>query len=344
MITRQVNPIKKNILLILIGMLLIFQTGCAGFFDNLNNDKDSNDPAIQEEHQQDDPLPIDPYEQAREIEITLYFKHEIADFLVSETRVVLQEKKSTEQIIMEELLKGPQGFERILIMPPGTEIIDVTRRNDTVFVNLTDDFLNPIDLSTIPGRENTTEEDYFVAQAEMKRLAVYSIVNSLTMLDGVNLVKLMVNNTQLSYREMGTELLLEEDSELDADSPMIALGRNRNMNQSPARTARLVLNALAAEPDWDLIYPFLSNKTMDGSTLLPLDEFKAQIPPVVGGMIAFDGNPILDEEYYFDKAFVTVQYTDKTSGAEKEVTEMLTVDVVDGIWKVRLPVFFSQYR
>ena len=55
-------------------------------------------------------------------------------------------------------------------------------------------------------------------QAEMKRLAAYSIVNSLTMLDGVNLVKLMVNN-MLSYRDMGTELLLEEGSELDLDSP-----------------------------------------------------------------------------------------------------------------------------
>jgi hypothetical protein len=339
-----VNFIKKSILLILAVIVLVAQTGCMGFIDNLKNDKNNNEPADSEEGQQGDPLPIDPYEQAREIQITLYFKHEIADFLVPETRTVMQEKKSTEQIILEELLKGPQEFQRLLIMPPGTEVIDVTRRNDTVFVNLTDDFLNPIDLSTIPGRENTTEEDYLVAQAEMKRFAVYSIVNSLTMLDGVNLVKLMVNNTQLSYREMGTELLLGEDSELEPDSPMVALRRNKNMNQSPARTVRLVLNALTAEPDWDLIYPFLSNKTMDGSTLPPLDEFKAQIPPVVGGMIAFEGNPVLEDEYLLDKAFVTVQYIDKTAETEKETIEMLTVDVVDGVWKVRLPSFFSQFQ
>lgn len=344
MLIRQVSFIKKTILLILVCILLVAQTGCAGFIEKLINEKEDNEAGAQDEDKQDSPLPIDPYEQAREIEITLYFKHEIADFLIPETRMVLQEKKSTEQIIMEELLKGPQGFQRLPIMPPGTDIIDVTRRNDTVFVNLTDDFLNPIDLSAIPGRENTTEEDYPIVQAEMKRLAAYSIVNSLTMLDGVNLVKLMVNNTQLSYRDMGTELLLEEGSELDLDSPMVALRRNRNMNQSPARTVRLVLNALTAEPDWDLIYPFLSNKTMDGSNLLPLDEFKAQIPPVVGGMVAFEGNPVLDEEPFFDRAFVTVQYTDKTTETEKEVTEKLTVDVIDGIWKVRLPSFFSQYR
>lgn len=338
------NLIKKSILLILVVAGLIVQAGCAGLFKNADHGPESSHSADPQDQQGASPLPIDPYEQAAEIQITLYFKHEIADFLVPEQRTVMQEKKSTEQIIVEELLKGSQAFQRVLVMPPNTEIIDVTRRGDTVFVNLTDDFLNPIDLSTIPGRENTAEEDYFVIQAEMKRFAVYSIVNSLTMLDGVNQVKLMINNAQLSYREMGTELLLEEGSELDPDSPMVALRRNKNLNQSPARTVRLVLNALTAEPNWDLIYPFLSSRTMDGSTLPPLDEFKAQTPPVLGGMIAFEGSPVLEEEYLIDKAFVTVHYTDKTTDTLREVTEMLTVDMVDGVWKVRLPSFFSQYR
>lgn len=338
------NLIKKSILLILVVAGLIVQAGCAGLFKNADHGPESSYSADPQDQQGASPLPIDPYEQAAEIQITLYFKHEIADFLVPEQRTVMQEKKSTEQIIVEELLKGSQAFQRVLVMPPNTEIIDVTRRGDTVFVNLTDDFLNPIDLSTIPGRENTAEEDYFVIQAEMKRFAVYSIVNSLTMLDGVNQVKLMINNAQLSYREMGTELLLEEGSELDPDSPMVALRRNKNLNQSPARTVRLVLNALTAEPNWDLIYPFLSSRTMDGSTLPPLDEFKAQTPPVLGGMIAFEGSPVLEEEYLIDKAFVTVHYTDKTTDALREVTETLTVDMVDGVWKVRLPSFFSQYR
>jgi len=338
-----VNDIKKAALITLALIILMVQTGCTGFIDNLIN-RQSNDSLTEEKGQQNNPVPIDPYEQAREIEITLYYKHEIADFLVPEVRTVTQEKKSTEQIIVEELLKGPQSFERLLVMPPGTDIIDVIRKNDTVFVNLTDDFLNPIDLSAIPGRENTSEEDYQTVQAEMKRLAVYSIVNSLTMLEGVNLVKLMVNNTQLSYREMGTELLIEEGSELDPDSPMVALRRNKNMNQSPARTVRLLFNALAAEPDWDLVYPFLSDKTMDGSTLPSLDEFKAQMPSVVGGLIEFEGNPVVDEEYLDDKAFVTVHYTDKTYDMPKEVTETITVDLTDGIWKVRLPSFLRQYQ
>jgi hypothetical protein len=321
-------------------VILALITGCAQLPGQ--GQSETNDAA--EPTPRSSPLPIDPYEQARETEVILYFKHEIADFLVPESRVVTQEKKSTEQIIVEEVLKGPQGFYRVQVMPPGTEIIDVTRRSDTVFVNLTDDFLHPIDLSAIPGKENIPEEDIPQVQAEMKRLAIYSIVNSLTYLDGVNQVKLMINNTQLSYKEMGAELLLLDNPAADADSPMTAIRRNKNVLQSPARITRIFFNALTAEPNWDMLYPFLSSKTMDGENLPTLDEFKAQVPTIVGGMISFEGNPVLEEEYLINKAFVTVKYTDHTTDALKEVTEVLTLDYIDGIWKLRLPAFLSQFR
>lgn len=337
------EPIKKWLCCIIAIVFLYSLTGCAQLFNNPQTPKNNND-IVNQQSKPGDLVPIDPYEQAKEVNITLYFKHEIADFLVPETRTVLQEKQTIEQLIVEELLKGPQEFERLMVMPPGTEVIDVTRRGDTVFVNLTDDFLNDIDLTAIPGKENVAEADMPKTQAEMKLLSVYSIVNSLTYLDGVSQVKLMVSNTQLSYKEMRTELLIEEGSTVGPNSPMMAIRRNKNANLTPAKTVRLVLNALTGEPSWDIIYLFLSNKTMDGSTLPPLEELKAKIPPVVGGMIEFEGNPVVDEEFIVDKAFVSVHYTNKTGETSKDVQEVLTVDEVGGIWKVRLPEFFSQYR
>ncbi|MDD4680512.1 MAG: GerMN domain-containing protein [Clostridia bacterium] len=331
--------IRKPIsLMLLTALILTALTGCAG----LTNNSQSRTEAPRETSTT--PLPVDPYEKARETQIVLYYKHEIADFLVPEVRTVMQEKKSTEELIVEELLKGPQGFQKVLVMPPSTEIIDVTRRNDTVFVNLTDDFLNPFDLSAIPGKENLPEEEVLAAQQEMKLFAIYSIVNSLTYLDGLNQVKIMVSNTQLSYRDMDADLLLQKNSILDLDSPMVALRRNKNVNQTPAETVRFFLNALITDPNWDILYPFLSNRTMDGNKLPPLDEFKAQISPIVGGMISFEGNLILDEEPLREKAFVTVQYTDKTVEPQKVVMEVLTLDYVDGIWKLRLPESFIQLR
>ena len=41
----------------------------------------------------------------------------------------------------------------------------------------------------------------------MKQLSIYSIVNSLTELDGVNRVKILVNNRSLTYDEIGADLV-----------------------------------------------------------------------------------------------------------------------------------------
>ncbi|HOB19141.1 MAG TPA: GerMN domain-containing protein [Candidatus Atribacteria bacterium] len=329
--------IKKLTVITAAVLLAVALTGCSMLSGQRSNDRKSPGP--------NSPVPIDPNAQSNETEITLYFKHELADYLVPEKRTVVQENQSIEHLIVEELLKGPKKHERRLVMPPDTDIINVSRQGDTVFVNLTNNFVGNINLADLPGKENVAEADKPAVQANMKRLAIYSIVNSLTYLDGVNQVKLLVGNRQMSYKEMGAERLLQDQGgSLTPDSPMLAIGRNQNANLTPSRTVRLVMNALRVEPDWNFIYKFLSDKTMDGSTLPSLDELKTKIPSVVGGLIEFEDNPVIEEEYLGNKAFVTVHYINKADGSRKEVREVLTVDYVDGIWKVRLPVFLNQYR
>ncbi|HZK33877.1 MAG TPA: GerMN domain-containing protein, partial [Bacillota bacterium] len=223
---------KTHIKYIAIALLVLMLTGCSGI--------GSNGP--EESPRLNSPMPIDPNEQTNEVDITLYFKHELADYLVTEKRTVLQENQTLEELIVEELLKGPLTHERRLIMPPGTEIMDVTRQADTVFVNLTNNFLGTIDLAELPGKQNVSEEGMPEVQANMKRLAIYSIVNSLTYINGINQVKLLVGNRQMSYREMGAEKLMEEQgANLEPDSPMLAIRRNQNTNLTPSRTVRLAM-------------------------------------------------------------------------------------------------------
>jgi germination protein M len=323
-------------------IVLIF-TGCRLINFRVPQNEDNN--PEQGVQQPGGSIPIDPHAQARERQIVLYFKHEIADLLVPEIRKVVQETQTIEQLIVEELLKGPQNFERRSIIPQGTELLDVTRRGDTVFVNLTREYLNDIDLSTLPGKETVNEENAPMVQAEMKRLSIYSIVHSLTYLDGVNQVKLLVDNRQPSYEEMGAELLLEGSTNLSPSSPMMAVKRNKGFNLTPAKSVEYLLNQLAGEPDWEKVYFFLSDQTMDGNQLPPLDELKSRMPAVVGGFIEFEGNPVLDEEITIGKAFVPVKYTLRITEPKSEIQDVLTVDnKLDGIWKVRLPSFLTQLR
>ena len=93
------NLIKKSILLILVVAGLIVQAGCAGLFKNADHGPESSHSADPQDQQGASPLPIDPYEQAAEIQITLYFKHEIADFRVPEQRTVMQEKRAPSRLL-----------------------------------------------------------------------------------------------------------------------------------------------------------------------------------------------------------------------------------------------------
>lgn len=94
---------------------------------------------------------------------------------------------SMDRLIVEELIAGPEdgdgagnGYATI---SPETKIISVTTRDNTCYVNLDEGFLN------LPG--NVTPE-----------VTIYSIVNSLVELSGVNKVQISVNgSTDLIYME-----------------------------------------------------------------------------------------------------------------------------------------------
>ncbi len=94
---------------------------------------------------------------------------------------------SMDRLIVEELIAGPEdgdGAENgFATLSPETKIVSVTTRDNTCYVNLDEGFLN------LPG--NITPE-----------VAIYSIVNSLVELSGVNKVQISVNgSTDLIYME-----------------------------------------------------------------------------------------------------------------------------------------------
>lgn len=94
---------------------------------------------------------------------------------------------SMDRLIVEELIAGPEGGGSVengfATLSPDTKIVSVTTRDNTCYVNLDEGFLN------LPG--NVTPE-----------AAIYSIVNSLVELSGINKVQISVNgSTDLIYME-----------------------------------------------------------------------------------------------------------------------------------------------
>ena len=117
--------------------------------------------------------------------ITLYFSNEKGDALVQEVQedIHYSSNISLEKLVMEQLLKGPQGDEGRSAIPDGTKLVSVSVLDGVCFVNLDEGFMN---------------QNYEIAEP----VVIYSIVNSLTELTSVNKVQISVKgNTDLTYRE-----------------------------------------------------------------------------------------------------------------------------------------------
>ncbi len=123
-------------------------------------------------------------------EFLLYFANEAGDALTEVSRnVIYNSNISMEQQVVEELIKGPAKdgqMENVAGYPtvnPAVTILSVTVRDRVCYVNLSEEFLTPV-------REVTSQ------------VTLYSIVNSLVELPGVNKVQISVDgNTDVTFRD-----------------------------------------------------------------------------------------------------------------------------------------------
>lgn len=128
-----------------------------------------------------------PGEQINSIQtanITLYFSNQAGNGLVEEEQEVHYSSNiSLEKLVMEQLLKGPQGKEGRAAIPDGTKLIGVSVLDGVCFVNFSEGFLN---------------QNYEIAEP----VVIYSIVNSLAELPNVNKVQISINgDSNQVYRE-----------------------------------------------------------------------------------------------------------------------------------------------
>lgn len=343
---------KRLYFIVILILLVLGVVGCSAIgykdYDGSNRkNSEKGDSSAQEKV-----LSIDPDPRPEEHAVILYFKHKHCDYLVPEIRNAVRDKQSWEQLVVEELLKGPSQHDRVPVMPSGVRVLDVTRKGETVFINLSEEFMENINLSHIPGKEDIPEDKRSMAKAEMKQLSIYSIVNSLTELEGINQVKFLVENRAISLSDMDEELEtlifpdLDETENQRTNAVLVALSRDRSYILTPSASVKMVFEGLVGEPKWDLVYSLLSREMVGKSTLPSQDELANLWSVLVSG-IELGDDFILDEEIKADgRAFVTVSYNVNFASGKKQKLSKDIVIVVneDNIWKVKLPEFVSDFR
>lgn len=111
------------------------------------------------------------------VNLKLYFANENATQLVAEEReVALDNEKTKEEMVLDELIIGPKNQELYETLPKETVVLDIKIDDDKLCtVNLNEDFVNK-------HNGGSTGELF----------TVYSIVNSLCELDSVDKVKFLI--------------------------------------------------------------------------------------------------------------------------------------------------------
>ncbi|MBO5452282.1 MAG: GerMN domain-containing protein [Lachnospiraceae bacterium] len=121
-------------------------------------------------------------------DLTLYFADESGNYLQAKTiECIYNSNISLDKLVVERLIAGPEDGDGVengfATISSDTQIMSVTTQDGVCYVNLNEGFL--------VRQGNVTPE-----------VAVYSIVNSLTELPGVNRVQLSIEgNSDLNYME-----------------------------------------------------------------------------------------------------------------------------------------------
>ena len=166
----------KKFFLILIGIILCVMIVYA-IFNNLNEDKTENVTEITpaEEISED---------QERQTIISLYYTNIDTNTLVPEARVI-DAKNLLENpyiTLTQYLIDAPRNEQLKSSIPEGTKINEAVLNGDTICLNLSSEFIENQNNDTI-------------------NLAIYSIVNTLTELNEVNYVKILINGEEVKEIE-----------------------------------------------------------------------------------------------------------------------------------------------
>lgn len=114
-------------------------------------------------------------------EVTLYFPDKESKMLVKETRSIkVNDQQPIAQYIINELIKGPVNESLVQSLSKDTVLLSVETSDNICFVNFKATFL-----------------DKNSGNAEKEKLAVYSIVDSLTELDFIDRVQLLMDGKRV---------------------------------------------------------------------------------------------------------------------------------------------------
>lgn len=162
------NTFRKTLLLLAcLGMIALLLAGCGG-------SREAKPAPVQNQP------PVSDAPKEAPVKIILYFSDSQADRLVPEEREVLKNGRPLEEIIVRELIKGPAKKGLIKTIPESARLLSLSVKDGVAYVN----FSGEIQTKHWGGSAG-------------EGMTVYSVVNSLTQLEGIKKVQFLVEGKKV---------------------------------------------------------------------------------------------------------------------------------------------------
>ena len=116
-------------------------------------------------------------QEAKTVEVVLYFSDENSEKLIAEKRIVNYEtyKQNASKVVVEELIKGPLDSKLYSVVPEGTKLLAVEVNDRKAVVDLSKEFI-----------------DNHNGGSSGEIMTIYGIVNSLTELKDIDSVEFKI--------------------------------------------------------------------------------------------------------------------------------------------------------
>ncbi|MGE5495468.1 MAG: GerMN domain-containing protein [Burkholderiales bacterium] len=212
--------------------------------------------------------------------VTLYFCYRKQNLLAAETRKIdVPVSKTLEEAVIQALISGPSADRDELggLFWNGVELVSVSSNEDILFVTLSSEFIST-DPSEAALEEGTTPDQ--------KKLAIYSIVNTIVELGKYSQVQIEV--ARESGSETGGRITRGEAGwEDNPQTYLEPLTRDASLILTPENTLTEALKCFAYK-DWTGLYNFTAYTSPDGTVKPDISAFSSALTSNVVGLESYN--------------------------------------------------------
>lgn len=302
----------------LFAVLMLFLTGCSGqYYGGIAERTDGLEDAYTE-----DILPESQNTSyGSKVSATLYFRYLSEDLLAGvEQEFTVTAENTIEELVVQALIGGPQDtqYQFNALISPDTELVSVKEQSGYLSVTLSEKFLEKMSQS--------------IESEEMRRrLAVQSIVNSITSIGNYSRVLILIdesgngNGERLTYAEAGWEDKGERTIEpLSLDDSVIL---------TPERVMEIVMRSVV-EKDYERLGYYLAERDYDGQNCPSRSEY-TELLSTKPSIVSFEmANPVITSgNGKHAAALLNLTYID-SGGHTVELNDLPVRMVYQDVWKV----------